>query len=204
MRRVYGAALVLCATLAVGLGARGFVKPREETAAAPRVKGEASAKVTIVEFSDFQCPACRVAEPVLKQIFDLYPKDVKLVFKNLPLEHVHVHARFAAVTAECAARQGKFWPLHDVLYERQPDWAESDKTAAVVDGYAKELKLDMKALEACRADPSVQKTIDDDVQESRDRWVSSTPTFFIAGKRFVGARQLQERGSRWIEKELKK
>lgn len=203
MRRVYGGLLVATAALAVGLGAHGLVKPYAETTEAFRVKGDASAKVTIVEFSDFQCPACRVAEPVLKQLEGLYGKDIKLLFKNLPLEHIHPHARAGAVAAECAGRQGKFWPFHDILYSRQQEWTDETEPQKL-DAYAKEVGLDMAQFQACRADPSVQTAINADVQESRDRWVSSTPTFFIDGKRFVGARQLQERGTRWIDKELKK
>lgn len=191
------------AALAVGLGAHGFVKAAPETTEAFRIKGDPSATVTMVEFSDFQCPACRVAEPVITQIFQLYPKGLRLMFKNFPLERIHPHARAGAVSAECAGRQGKFWEYHDILYSRQQEWTD-DSEPQKLDAYAKEVKLDMAAFQACRAEPSVQKAIDDDINEARDRWVGSTPTFFINGKRFVGARQLQERGSRWIEKELKK
>jgi protein-disulfide isomerase len=200
-RRIIGALLVLAATAATGLGSRGMAGSAAERAEPFRVKGPPDARVTIVEFSDFQCPACRVAEPPLHQLMSLYEKDTKLIFKDFPLERIHPYARAGAAAAECAGRQGKFWEYHDALYERQQDWT-TEEAPKKLEAYAGQLKLDLAAFKACQADPSVQKALDADVQEARDRWVGSTPTFFINGKRFVGARQLQERGTRWIEKIL--
>ena len=203
VRRAGAGALVLAAALGTGWAARGIVKESPERAEPFRVKGPASAKVTIVEFSDFQCPACRVAEPPLSQIMALFGPDVRLVFKHFPLERIHPWARQAAVATDCAGRQGAFWPFHDLLYERQADWT-NEKASEKIDGYARGLNLDMPAFTACRGDASVQKAIDTDIQEARNRWVGGTPTFFINGKRFVNARQLQERGTRWISQVLKK
>src|SRR4051812_34783976 len=115
MKRALGAAVVLGCVVATGLGARGFAKQTVERGEAYRTKGPESAKVTIVEFSDFQCPACRFAEPPLRQIMSMYQGDVRLIFKHFPLERIHEYARMGAVSAECAGRQGKFWELHDLL-----------------------------------------------------------------------------------------
>ena len=201
-RRLLGAGLVLAAAAATGLGSRGLAQGSAEHAQPFRVKGPADARVTIVEFSDFQCPACRVAEPVVRQLLSLYGKDVKFVFKDFPLERIHPYARAGAAAAECAGRQGKFWEYHDALYDKQQEWT-NEAAPQKLEGYAKDLKLDAAAFKACQADPSVQAAISDDAREAQDRWVGSTPTFFINGQRFVGARQLQERGTRWIEKILK-
>lgn len=202
-RRLAGALIVFGAALATGLGSRGLAKPAAERIEPFREKGSANARVTIVEFSDFQCPACRVAETPLRDLMKIYHADTRLLYKNFPLERVHEHARAGATAAECAGRQGKFWEYHDLLYDRQEAWATA-KAAEQLTGLARSIQLDLAAFAACQKDPTVQKAIDADVREARDRWVTATPTFFINGKRFVGARQLQERGTRWIEKLTKK
>src|SRR5689334_7669635 len=116
MRSVIGGVLVVALTVATALVSRKVVKPQAERETPARVKGEASAPITVVEYSDFECPACRVAEPPLHQLLDLYKGKIRFVFKHFPLEMMHHTARFAAGTAECAAKQGKFWELHDLLY----------------------------------------------------------------------------------------
>ncbi len=82
------------------------------------VRGTADAWVTVLEFGDFQCPYCREAKPIMDDLLEANPKDVRLVFKHFPLD-MHAHARPAAIAAECASQQGKFWPFHDTLYENQ-------------------------------------------------------------------------------------
>ena len=202
-KRLAGAAIVFVASLGTGLGTRGLAKPAAERIEPFREKGFGDARVTIVEFSDFQCPACRVAETPLRELMKIYGADLRLLYKNFPLERVHEHARAGATAAECAGRQGKFWEYHDLLYDHQAAWATA-KAAKQLEDLARSLRLDLAAFAACQTDPTVQKAIDADIQEARDRWVTATPTFFINGKRFVGARQLQERGTRWIEKLTKK
>ena len=202
VRRLIGAALVVGAALAAGLGSRSLAKPSPEMVEPFREKGPADAPVTMVEFSDFQCPACRAAEPVLRQMMQLYGAKTRFLFKHFPLR-MHEYAPAAATASECAGRQGKFWEYHDMLYDRQQDWTNKNAAEKFAD-YARELKLDADAFRACQADPSTSKPIEGEAQEARDRWVGATPTFFINGKRFVGARQLQERGSLWIEKLTKK
>lgn len=202
-RRAVSVLVVLAAALAAGWSAKGFAKPMPERGEAHRSKGPENPKAVIVEFSDFQCPACRAAQGAVKQVLDVYGADAKLIFKHFPLERMHPWARPAATAAECAGRQGKFWAYHDVLYERQDDWA-NEKASDYFRKYARELKLDEKAWSACLAEPSVQKAIDADVQEARDRWVGGTPTFFINGKRFVNGRQLMQRGARWLAQVVKK
>jgi len=203
-RRLVGAALVVACALATGFAARGAAaKPAAESTEAFRQKGAPDAKVTIVEFSDFECPACRAAEPSLRQVLSVYGSDIRFLFKNFPLERVHPYARRGAQAAECAGKQGKFWPYHDMLYDRQDEWT-NPKVDSFLDQYAKEAGLDVAAFDACRADPATNQPIDADKKEGEDRWVTGTPTFFVNGKRFVGGRQLQERGSRLIAKVLGK
>ncbi len=201
-RRVAGGVLVaaLCAVSALGM--RGAQKPLVEKAPDFRQKGPPAAKIVIAEFSDFQCPACRVAEPTVRQIMDLYKDEARLVFKDFPLERIHPFARMAATAAECAGKQGKFWPLHDELYDKQPGWVEAADPKAAVLGYAKGLGLDAAALQSCMDDPATKAEIDADVKEANDRFVYSTPTFFVNGRRFVGKGQLASLGVHWIDKQL--
>jgi len=202
-RLIVSVALVLAASAGSYLYARGTRKPASFDAPGYRVLGPANAKITIVEFSDFECPACRIAEPPLRSIFKLYDGKVRLVFKHFPLERMHRHARAGAIAAECAGRQGKFWEFHHELYDHQEEWA-SDKEAEFLSAYAKRVKLDVNAWQACRQDPAVNEAVNSDVKDALNAWVGSTPTFFINGKRFAGALQLSERGTLWIDKELKK
>ena len=121
-RLIASTVLVLGACGASYLVARGTRKPFSVEAPEHRGKGAADAKIVIVEFSDFACPACRVAQAPLKNILTHYQGKVRLVYKHFPFERMHRCARPAAVAAECAGRQGHFWPFHDMLYERQDKW----------------------------------------------------------------------------------
>jgi protein-disulfide isomerase len=196
----YGIVAALCA--ASVLVSRGTHRPFSTTAPDFRSRGPADAKVQIVEFSDFQCPACRIAEPVIRPMLALYDGRVRFTFKHYPLR-MHEWARAGAYAAECAGRQGQFWPYHDTLYDHQDDWT-SESFDAALSGYAGALKLDMKAWNACRQDPGTKAVIDGDIKDGGDAWVAATPTFFVNGRRFVGARELRDLALPFIDKELKK
>ena len=202
-RLIVSAALVLAACAGSFLVARGHHKPFSTGAPAFRQLGPADAKVVIVEFSDFECPACRIAEAPMRGLLKLYDGKVRLVFKHFPLERMHRFARTGAIAAECAGRQGKFWEFHHELYDHQNEWTgeKSEERLAV---YAVKVKLDSAAWLACRKDPAVSLAVTADFKDGMNAWVGSTPTFFINGKRFVGALQLSERGTPYVDKELKK
>ncbi|MBI5239596.1 MAG: thioredoxin domain-containing protein [Elusimicrobia bacterium] len=215
-RRLWAASAVLLASVVSVKALRGSIKPYAPEAPSYRQKGEAGAPVVIVEFSDLQCPACRFAVGPVKDLLKLYGRDVRLIFKHVPLNQ-HKLAVPAAVAAECAGRQGRFWEFHDLAYEKQLDWSpvpppgqaeapppdqEAARKAFV--SYAKKLGLDPAAFSACLQDPAAAALVEKDRQEADQRWVLSTPTFFINGRRLVGARQLSEGGVPWIDKILKK
>jgi protein-disulfide isomerase len=202
-RQAVSAVLVIAASAGSFLVARGRVKPYSPAAPEYRTAGPAGAKVTIVEFSDFECPACRVAEAPMRAILKLYEGKVRLVFKHFPLERMHRFARPAAIASECAGKQGKFWEFHHDLYDNQPQWP-TEKFEERMAAFARNAKLDAAAWDACRKDPAVDAAVTADAKDGENAWVGSTPTFFINGKRFVGAMQLSERGTPWVDKELKK
>jgi protein-disulfide isomerase len=141
-------------------------------------RGPADAKVTIVEFSDYQCPFCSKAEPLLDQVMQAYPKDVKRVYKQFPLTTIHQNALPASKAAVAAGKQGKFWEMHNKLFENQ--------TALTPDNFkkwAEELKLDVPKFEKDMASPEVQAQIDKEMTEARAADVTGTPTIFVNGKR---------------------
>lgn len=205
-RALAAALLVLGGTAALALAAKLAKPVWTPESPAYRRKGPADAKIVITKFSDFQCPACGVAEGPVKSIVDLFPGKVAVVFKHRYWDF-HQNALNAALASECAGKSGKFWELHDALFANQPTWGALESTAAargLILGYGKAAGLDPDALATCMADPAVAKIVADELKEAEANWVRSTPTFVINGKRFVGANQLRTIGLNHVENELKK
>jgi protein-disulfide isomerase len=201
-RRMASYALVAVLAAASAVAAGRTRKPFSPDAPEFRKRGPAGAKLLVVEFSDFQCPACRYAEQPLRQILSVYDGKLRFVFKHYPLR-MHQWAKPAAAAAECAGRQGKFWEYHDRLYDKQADWS-NEKADDFLVGYAKDLKLDIPAWQACRQDPSTAAAYEADMKDGDNAWVGSTPTFFVNGRRFIGGKQLAELGTLFMDRELKK
>ena len=144
------------------------------------VKGRRDAPVTIVEFSDFQCPGCKTYQALVNQVLQLYPKDIKLVYKEFPLAEIHANAVDAAKAALAAARQGKFWEMHDMLYENQ-DELGMDK----IKQYAQKVGLDVIRWEQDFSSPEVKQQLSREGDEGRAAGVDSTPSFFVNGRRIT-------------------
>jgi protein-disulfide isomerase len=149
------------------------------TAGAP-FKGPANAKVTIVEFSDFQCPYCAKAAVEAAQVVQKFPKDVKLVFKQFPLED-HSQASLAAEASLAAQAQDKFWPLHDKMYA---NFRQINRARILV--WATEAGLDLNRFKADLDSHKYAARVHAEEQEGEVAGVEGTPTFFINGKRFNG------------------
>lgn len=150
------------------------------------VKGASDPKVVIIEFSDFQCPACKAMYPVLKEIVKKYPEEVMVAYKNYPLTRVHRWAYTAAVAGECAYRREKFWEYHDLLFERQKEWANSRDARVDFLNMAEELGMDRMEFLRCMESKEIKDSVSADMEEGRRLNIHSTPTFFINGKRYVG------------------
>lgn len=144
--------------------------------------GPADAKVTLVEYSDFQCPACGAYHPLLKQLNQALGNKFKFVYRYFPLTTIHVNAGSSARAAEAARNQGKFWEMHDMLFEHQSDWATSPNAKDIFIHYAKSLGLDTARFEADYASKEVQDKINRDYQSGIESRVQGTPTFFLNGK----------------------
>lgn len=144
------------------------------------VLGSKDAVVTIIEFSDFECPYCRRVQPTLKRILKEYEGQVRLVFRDFPLSF-HKNAQKAAEAAQCAGDQDKFWPYHDKLFE-QTALAPDDLRK-----YAGELELDMDAFNACLDEGKYAQEVVKDMQDGQAVGVNSTPSFFVNGQPLSGA-----------------
>jgi protein-disulfide isomerase len=146
------------------------------------VFGHETAKITIVEFADFECPACGAMAPELEEVLAAHPNDVRFVFKEYPLSR-HVHGEPAARAAVAAAAQGKFWEIHHTLFSHQAALEPRD-----VDGYARALGLDMKRFAADEASPATTDRIARDRRLGDALGVDHTPTVYVDGRYFEGAK----------------
>ena len=148
-------------------------------------KGSAKAPVTIVEFSDFLCPFCKRAQPTLSAIEKRYGDKVRFVFRDYPIEQLHPGATKAAEAARCATEQGKFWPYHDVLFQKGP------KTPQELKASAGEAGLDVAKFETCFTSGKHAAGVQKDVQEGARLGVSGTPAFFVNGRMVSGAQPVE-------------
>jgi len=145
-------------------------------------KGSETPKVTIVEFADFQCPACGAAHPGLKKVSDEFSKDVQFVFRNFPLP-IHDNAEKAAFAAAAADEQGKFWEMHDLLFENQNAWSAGNPGRAFED-YAQQLGLDLDQFKKDRTSEKIKERIRLDKGDANALEVNATPTIYINGVEF--------------------
>jgi protein-disulfide isomerase len=152
---------------------------------ARHIKGPENAKVTLVEFSDFQCPACLATEPLVQQITSAFPNDVRLVYRQFPLVNVHKNAQISAQAAEAAATFGKFWEFHDLLFTNQKEWEELDKQAAVdkFAEYAAKLEIDKTEFLKRIESQEVKDKVTLDVSDGGKIGVDGTPTFYVNGQK---------------------
>jgi len=153
----------------------------QPVSARDHAEGPADAHLTLVEYGDYQCPYCGAAYPVVKRLQKTLGKKLRFVFRNFPVTQAHPYALIAAETAEAAALQGKFWEMHDLLFEQQaslkpdviPQWAK--KIGLDLDKFGKDIKQGV-----------VQKRIKEDRQSGIRSGVNGTPTFYINGTRYDG------------------
>lgn len=141
-----------------------------------------NARVTIIEYSDFQCPACAHAYDYFKDIDTTFPQGVAFVYRHFPLTLIHKNADEAARAAEAAARQGKFHEMHNVLFERQDAWSDRVDVEPVFAGYAEELGLDRAQFLADYNSDVVKARVKRDADEAKALGLSGTPTVFINGQ----------------------
>jgi protein-disulfide isomerase len=151
------------------------------------IRGRADAPVTLVEYGDFQCPYCGAAYPIVRELEREAGDIVRVVFRNFPLKRIHPQAELAAEAAEAAGAQGKFWEMHDLLYEHQERLLRSE-----IDRLAGLVGLDLKRFDHDLASGAWAKTVSDQFRSGVISGVNGTPTFFVNGARHDGGYSLDE------------
>ncbi len=184
---------VLFISIAVVLGVVGFLmltEPAEESTSTPsdHQYSQGSSGVVLTEYGDFQCAGCAAFYPIIKQVKEEFRDTVTFQYRHLPLESIHVNARAASRASEAAHLQGKFWEMHDRLYETQDSWKDSGDPLSVFTSYAGDLGLDTAKFAEDYRSSTVNAVINADIAEFKKTGSElSTPTFFLDGKKIEDA-----------------
>ena len=149
----------------------------EPVRATDHVLGAQHAAVTVVEYGDFECPNCKQAAPAVKLLLERFANRVRFVYRHFPLQEVHPHALSAAEAAECAGAQGKFWPMHDQLFNHQAHLGLHQ-----LQGYAEDLELEMTRFHAEMSSHIYVQRIREQLQSGAASGARGTPTFFVNGR----------------------
>jgi protein-disulfide isomerase len=190
---VVGVAVIALIVYAI---ARSVMSPEEEQVAKgadlktpvtadEHIKGNPDASVTLVEYADFQCPACAAYHPMLQEVFDVYQDRVRFVYRHLPLTRIHDHAELTAYASEAAANQSKFWEMHDKIYANQSVWSKQSDPRDTLIEYARDLGLNEEQFIADLDSADVKARVQDDVVSANQARLNSTPSFFINGERII-------------------
>ncbi len=186
--------LIVCLSVIVVIGGQMiFAKSKSLKAAThnARSKGNPSAPLKIVEYIDFQCPACAKGAKFLREYYQKFPDQIYLELKYFPLS-AHRFGLQSAKYAECAAQQGKFWQMHDLLIDRQEQWRDLTNATAAFQIMAVEADLNIADLDRCLVDPKTEKIIQEARLDGEIAKVSSTPSYFVNGEMIVGSKSLEE------------
>jgi len=178
--------------VALVAGAWYFAKPTDEATPMASMSsdgtqqgdwgyGNPDAKLTIIEYGDYQCPACGYYHPIVKEVMEEFKDDVYFVFRHFPLTNAHQFAVVAASAAEAAGRQGKYWEMHNLIMENQQMWSRGMATSAFL-AYARELGLDDVQFNADVRDEAILAKIERDFQSGVNLGVNSVPSFYFNGQ----------------------
>lgn len=179
---IIGVITVLLFGGAIWYAGQAAEKSNEGVELIKHTKGNASAAVTLVEYSDFQCPACQAFHPILKTVLEESGDNIHFEYKHFPLP-IHQHAMMAAVAAEAAGQQGKFFEFHDVLFDNQAEWAQSTSPNILFTKYANEVDLDVDVFRRQLNSSILRDKVRQEMTEGRNLGVTGTPTFFLNGER---------------------
>lgn len=174
--------------IAIAVLAGAVVVSKSKTANDPAAKpssnyyGKLDSEVTLTEYVDFQCEACYAYYPIVKQVKELYKDKVRFQVANFPITNSHQFAMQAARSAEAAARQGKFWEMHNKLFENQKAWEREKNVTATFEGYAQELGLDMEKYKADLVSSDVFSVVNKDLATINELGGNGTPSFVLNGK----------------------
>lgn len=147
------------------------------------IKGSESAKAILVEYSDFQCPACRLYEPMLKQLEQDFGNELKIIYRHFPLAQIHKNALGAALASEAAGLQGKFWEMHDLLFANQDAWKDLTDAKRLFKSYAKTIGLDIPKFSADMESSAVLNSVKESYSSGVKLGLQGTPSFFLSGSK---------------------
>jgi protein-disulfide isomerase len=153
------------------------IKPSEH------ILGNTNSKVTLVEYADYQCPGCAAYYPIVKAVQTKYNDTIVFQFRNYPLTQIHLNSLAAALAAESAGMQGKYWEMHDIIYENQEAWAPLKNAQPAMQAYAAKLNLDMTKFNKDFQDPATKAIIGADTVAAEKLNIKGTPTFILNGKK---------------------
>ena len=154
---------------------------KPEIGPADQTQGNEQAAIKVVEYGDYQCPHCGTAYPIIKEIQSTFGDQILFVFRNFPLQESHRYANIAAQAAEAAGKQGKFWEMHDAIFENQQQLNEE-----FIEHLAEKLGLDMEEFEEDLDSEEISTKVEDDFESGVRSGVNGTPSFFINGEKFDG------------------
>lgn len=153
----------------------------EDPLSAEWVKGNQQSGIVLMEYSDFQCPACKAYQPLVDQIISQYGDRIAFVYRNFPLTSIHIHADETARVAEAAGLQGKFWEMHDLLFETQGQWENMVNATPIFEDFARQLGLDLERFKVDVSSDAVAQTVANDYARGLRIGVRGTPSFYLNG-----------------------
>ena len=156
------------------------------------IKGGIRAGVTLIEYGDFQCPACASYAGVVKELASTFPNELRIVYRHFPLTQIHRNALPAARAAEAAGKQGKFWEMHDLLFEKQGLWSNEGNAVALFLEYAKSLGLDEEKFKRDYDSSEVRARIEAQLASANALGLNSTPSFLLNGKKLLNPKTLAD------------
>ena len=198
---IWGGGLVLLAVLAfmaVKFASPSSTPSSKDIVPAPIsaedwLEGPENAPYTLLEYSDFECPACRAVQPMLKEVLGKMSGKIRFVYRHFPLKMVHSDSLLAARAAEAAGKQGKFWEMHDVLFDKQDEWVQAkDGPESFFKAYAEQLGLDPNRFQADYQSKEIITKIDAAYDTALKLGLDHTPTFFVNGRLIENPRDANE------------
>lgn len=191
------AALFLLVLLAFGFAGKGGEKETASVlfgavASDDWKRGNDSAKAVLIEYSDFQCPACGSYYPLVKALHEEFGDSLLVVYRHFPLSQIHANAEPAGRAAEAAGKQGKFWEMHDLLFERQKEWSVDRNASGTFAAYAGALGLDTSRFINDFNSQEVKAEVAADYESGFRAGIAGTPTFFLNGKKIQNPRSYEE------------
>jgi len=175
-------------------GGSGNAVVSSEVIDSDNVKGPENAAITVVEYGDYQCPACGAFHPIIEQLFEESDGQMRLVFRHFPLKRIHPNAEMVSRAVQAAGVQGKYWEMHDLVFERQAEWSPIPRNSArnkMLD-YGEELGLDRDQLDDDIDSDAVKDKVDADVDNGEAIGVNSTPSFYVNGVKLENFNSLEE------------